>query len=208
MKRPEVFACVYVQDFPAQAMLRMRPELRVMPCVVMAGEPPLEAVCALTSAAYALGMSPGMTKAEIETFPGVKVLKRSPGEEEAARAALLECAGGFSPRVEDCSESITFRCIIDITGTESLFGPPEELLKTAYARVTALGVLASIAASDNFCTSLALARGMRVSASRYVPKGREAEALSELPLCVLNCPDDLAETFELWGVRTLGALAA
>ena len=36
------------------------------------------------------------------------VLPRSESEEAAAKAALLECAGGFSPRVEDRSEERVF----------------------------------------------------------------------------------------------------
>lgn len=207
MKRPEVFACVYVRDFPAQVLLRLRPDLRCLPFVVMAGDPPLEHVCALTNAAHRLGMTVGMTKAEVETFPGITVLRRSTAEEATARAALLECAGGFSPHVEDCSEPATFRCVIDITGTESLFGPPAALVKIIHARVLALGVEASIAACVNFCASLAIAKGVPGTA-KYIPKGKESEALSKLPLDVLNCPPDIAKTFALWGIKTLGALAA
>ena len=206
--KADVFACVYVRDFPAQALLRLRPEMRRQQCVIMAGAPPLEEVCALTEAAYQLGMTTGMTKAEVETFPGITVLRRSPGEEETARAALLECAGGFSPRVEDCSEPTTFRCVIDVTGTEALFGPPAALIETVLTRIHALGIEASVAASGNFCASVSIAKGLSAGTAKHVPKGREAEALAELPLSVLNCPADLAETFELWGIRTLAALAA
>jgi len=208
MKRAEVFACVYVRDFPAQALLRLRPELRMKPCVVMAGEPPLEEVWALTEAAHRLGMTAGMTKAEVETYPGITVLRRSPGEESLARAALLDCAGGFSPRVEECSEPATFRCVIDITGTQALFGQPTTLIETIRARMSALGVEASIAASGNFHASLALAKGLKRGDTKYVPCGKEAQALGALPLAVLDLPHEQAETFGLWGIRSLEALAA
>jgi protein ImuB len=208
MKRAEIFACVYIRDFPAQALLRLRPDIRRVPCVVMAGVPPLEAVCALTDAAYKLGMTAGMTKAEVETFPGITVLRHSPSEEATARAALLECAGGFSPRVEDCSEPATFRCVIDVTGTEALFGPPAALVRVILARVRSLGIEATIAACGNFCASLAIAKGQPASSARYISKDKEAEALSSLPLDVLNCPPDIAKTLTLWGIRTLGTLAA
>jgi protein ImuB len=208
MKRSQVFACVYLQDFPAQALFRLRPELRGVPCVVMAGEPPLEEVCALTHAAHKLGMTSGMTKAEVETFPAITVLRRSRGEEEATRAALLECAGGFSPRVEHCSEAETFRCVIDITGTEALFGSPVAMVETILARLHTLGVEASIAASGNFHASLALAKGLLPGVAKYVPSGEEAETLGALPLAVLDLPREQAETFALWGIRTLGGLAA
>jgi protein ImuB len=208
MKRAEVFACVYVKDFPAQALLRLRPELRPEACVVMMGEPPLEEVCALTNAAHQIGMSSGMTKAEVDTFPGITALRRSHSEESSVRSALLECAGRFSPRVEDCSEPTTFCCVFDITGTEALFGPPVAMLGTILTRVRALGVEPSIAASGNFYASLTLAKGLLPGAKKYVLGGKEAETLSALPLAVLDLTPDQAETFALWGIRTLGALAA
>lgn len=43
----ELYACLYAKEFPAQSMLRLRPELRVHPCVVMEGEPPQEYACSL-----------------------------------------------------------------------------------------------------------------------------------------------------------------
>ena len=47
-KPAELYACLYAKEFPAQAFLRLRPELRDKPCVVMDGEPPLQQVCSLT----------------------------------------------------------------------------------------------------------------------------------------------------------------
>lgn len=34
----ELYACLYVREFPAQSLLRLRAELHVGPCVVMDGE--------------------------------------------------------------------------------------------------------------------------------------------------------------------------
>ena len=46
MSKPgELYACVFAKEFPTQAMLRLRPELCHLPCVVMEGEPPLQYVC-------------------------------------------------------------------------------------------------------------------------------------------------------------------
>ena len=84
-----------------QALLRLRPELREQPCVVMEGDAPLEQVCSLNTKARLLGMARGMTRVEVDTFPASAVLARSPKEEAATRAILLECAGAFSPRVEE-----------------------------------------------------------------------------------------------------------
>jgi error-prone DNA polymerase len=37
-QQAELYACVYAREFPAQALLRLRPELHEKPCVVLEGE--------------------------------------------------------------------------------------------------------------------------------------------------------------------------
>ena len=123
----EHYACVCVKEFPAQAMLRLRPELQSCPCVVMEGDPPIEQICSLNRKARQLGLVPGMTKVEVETFEQITMLKRSAAEEATAREALLGCAGAFSPRVEECRSNGVFICVIDIAGTEKLFGTADAL---------------------------------------------------------------------------------
>src|SRR5690349_21238616 len=125
----ELFACVYVREFAAQALMRLRPELRERAVVVMEGERPLESVCALNMRARQMGVERGMTRVEVETFDGLTMLSRSAAEEEVARAVLLECAGTFSPRVDERAGGTAFVCGIDIAGTEKLFGPPMQLAK-------------------------------------------------------------------------------
>jgi protein ImuB len=204
-----IYACLYAKEFPVQALLRLRPELREQPCLVMEGEPPLQLVCSLNRRARTLGLARGMTQVEVDTFSGVRVLARSLEEEAAAKAALLECAGGFSPRVEDASTDGAFLCAIDIAGTEKLFGPPETLARSLLTRVRSLGVTASAAVSANFHAAVALAKGLPPGApAQVIPAGEEAAALSALPLSVLDLTEEQAEVFSLWGIRTLGMLAA
>ena len=209
MTPPEVYACLYAREFPAQALLRLRPVVRDQACVVMEGDPPLERVCATNAKARKLGVEPGMTRVEIETIPGVTVLARSVAEESSAKAAVLECAGSFTPRVEDLSGDGLLVCVLDIAGTEKLFGAPAVLAKRLLARVRQLGVAACVAVSANFHAAVCLAQGMNVvHHAMVVPQGEEARALAELPLSVLGLSAEHAETFVQWGVPTLGALAA
>jgi protein ImuB len=210
MNRPqELYACLYAKEFPAQALLRLRPELHSKPCVVMKGEPPLQQVCGLNTKARLLGMTHGMTRVEVDTFPAPVQLSRSYKEEMAVKAVLLECAGGFSPRVEDRSEDTVFLCVIDIAGTKSLFGPPEMLARNLLERVRALGISARVTVSSNFHAAVCLARGLSPSAPfKVIAPGGEAAALASLPLSVLDHTETQAETFALWGIHTLGMLAA
>lgn len=204
----ELYACLYAKEFPAQALLRLRPEMRNQPCVVMEGEPPLQSVCSLNSKARNLGVAYGMTRVEVDTFRSIVLLSRSTAEEDVTKAALLECAGTFSPRVEDQSEDDSFRCVIDIAGMEKLFGSPETLANTLLDRVQMLGISASVAVSSNFHTAACLARGLSSrTAVSVVPVGDESKALASLPIAVLNPTEEHVETFSIWGIRTLGMLA-
>jgi protein ImuB len=163
------YACLYLREFPARALLRLRPELRGKPVVVMEGQPPLEQVCSLNAKGRELGIVQGMTPVEVDTFSGVTVLPRSLKEEAATKAVLLECAGAFSPRVEDCCEDSAFLYVVDIAGTERLFGPAEAQAQKLLKRVRALGMTGCIAVSGNFHAAIALARGLspRTTAQRW-----------------------------------------
>ncbi len=183
MNQPaELYACLYAREFPAQALLRLRPELH---------------------------SKHGMTRVEVDTFPALVLLSRSHKEEMAVKAILLECAGAFSPRVEDRSEDTAFLCIIDIAGTKSLFGPPEMLVRNLLERVRSLGISARVTVSSNFHAAVCLARGLSPSTPfKVIAPGDEAAALASLPLTVLDLTETQAETFALWGIHTLGMLAA
>ena len=86
----ELYACLYAREFPAQALLRLRPELHNKPCVVLKGEPPLQQVCSLNTKARLLGMSHGMTRVEVDTFPAPVMLSRSHMEERAVKGESWE----------------------------------------------------------------------------------------------------------------------
>jgi protein ImuB len=204
-----LYACLYVREFPAQALLRHRPELHGAACVIMSGEAPSEEVCSLNTKARLSGMKHGMSRVEIETFAKPIVMRRSIAIENVTKAALLEIAGNFSPRIEDRSEDTAFVCGIDIVGTRSLFGPPEQLGKSLLVQVRSFGLSANVAVSRNFYTALSLAKGFsRRAPVQVVTPGEEAAALSSLPLTVLDLSDAQLETFASWGIYRLGQLAA
>jgi len=207
-KTPELYACLYARELPAQALLRERPELRDAPCVVLEGEPPLQTVCSLNTKARLLGITHGMTRVEVETFPSAVVLNQSTLAETALKVILLETAGAFSPRVEERREAAGFLCAIDVSGMESLFGPSDMLAKALLQRVRKLGISARITVSRNFHTAACLAKGLppRIQL-QVVAAGNEANALSMLPITVLDLSAEQADTFTSWGIHTLGRLA-
>jgi len=122
-----LFACVHAAEFPAQALLRLRPDLRTEPVVIMDGRPPHEFACSMNRRALTLGVAPGMTRLDVEGLPSVRPLARSQETEIAARAVLLECVSQFSPRIEEASSGTACAFVLDIAGTERLFGAPAQL---------------------------------------------------------------------------------
>ncbi len=204
----EFFLCVYVREFPAQALLRLRPELRSRPVAVMDGEVPFQQVCALNKEARAMGAIHGMSRAEMDSFPPLLLLKRSLAEERTARTALLACAGSFSPRVEEISLDGQFACVLDISGTEKLFGNPQFLATRLQQSFLDSGVTCSIAGSIDYHTAVCMARGTPSRRSPIIVlAGGQRQALASLPLSVLDMSADHAEAFMQWGVSTLGMLA-
>jgi protein ImuB len=202
----ELYLTVHAAEFPAQALVRLRPELETEAVAVVEGRPPVEAICALNRQARLKGAAWGMTRLDAEGIDRLRLLPRSIESEDAARAVLLECAAQFSPRIEEASQGTACCCVLDIAGTELLFGAPEMLAERLRGVLSSSGFRVSIAVGNNFhATRLkaASSRGIAV-----IPAGQEACALSKLPLTALALPPDQAETFSIWGIRTLGELAA
>src|SRR5207244_4006352 len=95
------FACIFVPDFPVEALLRAEPELRSQAVAVLEGKAPLQKVLAGNEKARRAGVEVGMTKLQIEACTDFVLRARSLLQEAAAHSALLDCAQSFSPRIED-----------------------------------------------------------------------------------------------------------
>jgi protein ImuB len=204
-----MYACFHIPSFPVQAVLHLQPELRRRPVVILDGDPPSETVLSTNAAARQMGVTSGMTRLQAESFPHLHLLRRSLIQESAARAALLDCASNFSPRIErvlihyapDPSEAV----VLDIHGTKGLFGTPEILATKLRQSASTYGFLAHAATSTNFHTVICAARGF--SGVKSLEPGDEAATLARLPLHVLDLSPEMAETFDLWGIRDCGMLA-
>jgi protein ImuB len=200
-----LYACVHAAEFPAQALLRLCTGPQNEPVVVIEGRPPHECVCSMNRRALSLGVSLGMTRLDVEGIPGVRLVSRSLETESAARAVLLECVSQFSPRIEEAGTATACAFVLDITGTERLFGAPAQLAERMRTALASSGFRASIAVSTNFHTARMKAEATRGIA--IIAAGEESAALANLPLASLHLPEDPREVFAMWGIRTLGELA-
>jgi protein ImuB len=202
----ELYLAIHAAEFPAQALLRLRPELRSQPVAVLDGPALQQTVCALNRKARSCGAAHGMTRLEAEAVAGLQLIPRSLAEEAQARAILLECAAQFSPRIEETSRGTACSFVLDGTGSERLFGPVDAMAEKVRRAAANAGFRISVAASANFHAArlkAAFSPGMTI-----LPRGEESRALEKLQLSALNLGAEQAETFSMWGIRTLGQLAA
>jgi protein ImuB len=207
------YVCLYVPDFAVEALLRLEPELRSQAVVVLEGKPPLQKAYAVNEKARACGVTPGMTKLQLEASPELVLRPRSLEQEAAAHAALLDCAQSFSPRVEDTAADTV---ILDVSGLESLFGPLAKLARDVARRASDLGLEVNVAVAASPDSARLAACGF--AGVTVIPEGKEAEQLGSLHVEVLFTgttpspiskldPAQMLDILERWGVRNLRGLA-
>ncbi|AFL87985.1 nucleotidyltransferase/DNA polymerase involved in DNA repair [Terriglobus roseus DSM 18391] len=207
MTQPQVYLAVHVPEFAAQALLRMRPDLQCKPVAVVKGIAPLQEVCSANTAARAMGVENGITRAQLDAFDGLTILPVSAGEEACARTALLDVAAVLTPRIEPQPMADgAFRMLLDMTGTTLIWGQTHQLAQRVAHAVSSIRLSARVVASSNAHASLSLAAVPR-SRPLVVNAGDEAKILAPLPLSALHLSQEETETFQLWGLRTLGELA-
>jgi len=117
-------------------------------------------------------------------------------------AALVDCAGTFSPRVENTGAGTV---VFDVEGLERLFGGYSEIAEKIRDSVCARGLQANVAVAANADAAVCAARGF--CGLTVIQRGTEAGRLRDLPVDVLKPSPEILETLERWGIRTLGAFA-
>lgn len=112
---------------------------------------------------------------------------------------LRECAGHFSPLIEETSADTV---VFDIRGLRAIHGTPAQIASAIQHRV---GLPASIGIASNPDAALHAAIGIR--GVTILPEGGEAAILAPLPLYLLGGSPEFARTLDLWGIRTFGEFA-
>jgi protein ImuB len=203
------FACIYVPEFPVEAILRAEPDLRTQAVAVLEGKSPLEKVLAVNEAARRADVCAGMTKLQAELCDRLQLRNRSELQELAAHQALLDCAQSFSPRVEDAAPDTL---LLDLSGLEKLFGALPKIAREIYCCAKSMGLETNVAVASTLESALLAAHGF--SGVTVLPDGKEAETLGNLPVELLfsgqaasEQSEEFLEIFGRWGVRKLRDLA-
>ncbi len=202
-----MFACIYVPDFPVEAIVRAEPLLRERALAVLEGKPPLVRVVALNEKARLLGMEAGMTKLQADAFAQAEAVtatpsaahkqgqsrnisshfsrsavlrQRSPAQEGSAHSALLDVAHAFTPRVEDTTADTL---LLDLAGLERLYGSAAAMAGDLASRVASISIEANLAVATNPEAAMHAARGF--IGTTIIPPGEEAHRLGVLPVQIL-----------------------
>jgi protein ImuB len=204
------FACLFVPDFPVQAVVRLEREISGKPLAILAGAAPLTKVFAVNPEARNLGIEIGMTKVQAEAFQGIVWRWRSLSQEATAYAALLDCAWTISPRVGDApkheDQDFIDTVVLDIDGCEKLFGPPEKIAQDLQHVASEVGFTTNIAVAESPLAAVSAAQGF--AGITIIPTGEEGMRIGTLSLERLRIPFEAVETLKRWGIHTCAEFGA
>lgn len=116
---------------------------------------------------------------------------------------LAELANQFSPVIERVSDDTV---AFTVDGLKALFGDFHQIAAEISRRGAQMEISANLAIAANKSTAILVARNC--PGISVVRPGQESGALTNIPLEAVNTSSELFETFQRWGIHTLGDLAA
>lgn len=199
-----MIACLSIPGFELKAAVRKTPSLALRPAALApqpVGEPLIGAV---TAAAEAAGVRPGMRLGEaLATCPRLALVDPDPAAAEQAWEEIVRALEDAGFAVEPTALGIAY---FETRGVERLYGGLEPALKRALA---AAGTVwdARIGAAARRFAALAAATVARSGQLLVVRDEEATEFLAPLPLSLLPLERRRYEELEALGVRRLGQLA-
>lgn len=197
-------ACARIARFEMAVFARADPTLwrRVVAVAELAS--PRARVRALTPVAEQEGVRAGQTVSEaLSLCPSLQLLAPDPDALEAARLAILKALSTLSPTLDSDGQGAFF---LGMSGLAELH--PDELVFAGKARALLheLGFQARVGVADRSLAAWVAAR--RATPLERVPPGDDLRVLSDVPVSELGLSASTLERLSLWGLRTLGQLAA
>lgn len=196
-----LWACLHFPDFSLQLTLRASPAAGPT-IITTAGNRPEVLSC--NAQARRHGIAPGMTvSAAIALAPELHQHPRDPASETKALEGAAAWAGQFTAMVSLAQPDAL---LLEIEGSLRLFGGLRPLLLHLGQDLANLGYTAAIAAAPTPTAARLLARA--AIGSTIADIAALEAALAELPLCLLDQPEDIIRMLALMGVHTVGECLA
>ena len=199
-------AFVSIARFSCAVEVQRAPELGRHPLIVGDAEVP-KRVMDCSAAAEAAGVQPGMTiRQALGNCPGAAIVPPDPVLYRLKWEAVLDALGGISPEIED--EELG-RAYLNVTGLDAHYRGDEALAAQIIESVhAASGLLASVGLAEGKFPALAVTTASPPGEARVVPAGQEASFLASLSIDLLPVEPDIVFRLHLFGLETLGEVAA
>ena len=197
---------VDMDAFYAAVEQRDRPELRGQPVIVGAEPGGRGVVSAASYEARVYGVRSAMPISQASRLcPHGHFLRVDMAKYQRVSAEIMAVLDAFSPLVEPISVDEAF---VDLTGTESLFGPPVEAVRKIKARIReATQLTASAGLAPNKFLAKIASDLKKPDGLVVVPAGGEAAFLAPQPIGRLwGVGKVMAEALSGLGITTIGQL--
>jgi protein ImuB len=200
-----MLACIFIPGFELRAALRGKTRLQLRPAALAPVPGTRPEIGAVTAAAEAAGVRPGMLLSEaLATCPTLALVEQDPASAEQAWEEILRRLEDDGFAVEPASPGCLY---LDTKGVERLYGGIEGVLRRALAAVGPAWDAHAGAAERKFA-ALAAASVARAGQILVVANEETPTFLAPLPLGVLPLERERYDELEGLGVKTVGQLAA
>jgi nucleotidyltransferase/DNA polymerase involved in DNA repair len=197
--------CLIIPHLPVQWELKRHPELAQAALVIGGFPHERKTVFDCSEEATAHSISPGMTLRQAShRCPDAVFLPIDEAGYDRTCAEVLDVLDQFSPIVEADSPD---RAFLDVSGTEHLFGPAENLAGQVSNKVIhKTGLQSQIGiASNKFVASIAAS--LASTRSLILTSGQERSFLQPLPIELLPIAPEAITWLKRLGLRTMGQVA-
>ncbi len=164
-------------------------------------------IAALNETAEAAGLAVGESLADARAKAGfLQVRPIDAAADDAALRRLTLWATRYTPTASPWGEDNgADGFFLDVEGAAHLFGGEERLIADLHSRLQRFDLLARLAVAATPGTAWALSH-FHPASLMVLPSGREAEALTDLPVEALRLSPETATTLRRFGCKTVGAL--
>lgn len=200
-----MLACILIPGFELRAALRGRTRLLLEPAALAPVPGTRPEIGAVTAAAEAAGVRPGMLLGEaLATCPSLRLVEQDPAAAVQAWEEIMQRLEGEGFAVEPADPGCLY---VETLTVERLYGGIEGVLKRALAAVGS-GWDARAGVADRKFAALAAASVARAGQILVVSSEETPTFLAPLPLGVLPLGRERYDELEGLGMRTVGQLAA